>query len=608
MTPRSRFSRLDRGSVLLVALIFSLVIAISLTSFLRLANSASRLSYRTYYQGVAMNIAESGLEQAMWEINNDDGSWTDWTVPPGSTTAHRRSFDLGTVEGGATAVVKVYAQDVVGSTPAFIIARAIVTPTFGKPIEKWVKVTLQRNSRSSVGGLGKDGIVSRGNNVTMGSWRSDPDRDASTPYVPFSSGVMDDNMSLATVALDASIASGNADINGKAAVGGSSLDAIQVGTQGYIGPFGTPAGTKDPASVSTNFSTDLEVVSAPAASYTSLGTVASNLTLPRSGDSPAADGVYYYSAAQLSLINNTLAISPGHNVVLHVPKSVGDTITVGGGSGSIQVGGTLTTNTVTGVTTYNPSSLKIYTDGDVRIAGQGSANIVTVENYTPAQTNTVTPVTTSVQTTTVIANVTEVKGKGLFKNTVIGWSYQKTVTTVTTVGSGSPTTSTNGPTTYQSLIASGGTQPTAGTTTSSTSSTTNSSTSTPEVRTVVATQPGPPVALQLYGTRTDSDVETYGHQSMTIAGNGSLSAVVYAPNADISAKGGGNSGFMYGSLVGNTLEFTGNDCFYYDESLGDLDEGSRLGIQNWDELVSTNDRSTTISNVSSTTYGSLMNF
>lgn len=608
MHARPRQTRRDRGSVLLVALIFSLVIAISLVSFLRLANTASRLSYRTYYQGVAMNIAESGLEQAMWEINQDAGTWTDWDVPSGSTAAHRRSFDFGTVEGGASAVVKVYARGVVGSTPAFIIARAIVTPTFGKPIEKWVKVTLQRNARSSVGGLGKDGIVSRGNNVVMGSWRSNPDNDDTTPYVPFSSGVMDDNMTLATLALDASIASGNADINGKAAVGGDSLDAIQVGTQGYIGPFGTAAGTKDPGSVSTNFSTDLDVVAAPAASYTSLGTVASNLTLPRPGDTPAADGVYYYSAAQLSLVNNTLAISPGHDVVLNVPKSVGDTITVGGGSGSIQVGGTLTTNTLTGETSYTASSLKIYTDGDVKIAGQGSANIVTVENYTPAQPNTATPVTTNTQTTTVIALVTNVYGKGQQKNTVIGWNYTKTVTTVTTVGGGSPTTSVNGPASYQSLIASGGTQPVAGTTTTNSSTTTTTSNATPEVRTTVATQPGPPIALQIFGTRTDEEVETYGNQSMTISGNGNLSAVVYAPNADIAAKGGGNSGFIYGSLVGNTLEFTGNDCFYYDESLGDQDEGSRLGIQNWDELVSATDKTATISNASSTTYGSLMNF
>lgn len=605
---RTRSLPANRGSVLLVAMIFSLVIAISLVSFLRLSTNAARLSYRTYYLGVAMNIAESGLEQAMWELNNDAGTWTGWTVPTGAPTAHRRSFDLGSVEGGATAVVKVYAQNAVGSTPPFIIARAIVTPPIGSPIEKWVKVTLDKNTRASVGGLGKEGIVSKGNNVVMGSWNSNPDKDDSTPYVPFSAAVMDDNMALATLAFDASIASGNADINGKAAVGGGSLDAIQVGAQGYIGPFGTALGTKDPGSVSTNFSTDLDIVAAPAATYTSLGSINNNLALPRPGDLPNADGIYYYSASQISLTNKTLAIIPGSEVVIHVPKSVGDTVTVGGGSGEIVVGGTLSTNTVTGVTSYTPASLKIYTDGDIKISGQGSANLVTVQNYTPAKPNTLLPVTTTVKTTTVIANVTKVFGKGQQKNTVIGWNYQNTVTTVTTVGSDPATTSVNGPTTYQVLIASGGTEPTPGTTVTNTSSTTTLFNGTPESTTTVATQAGPPVAFQIFGTRTDEDVETYGVQTFAISGNGNLSAIVYAPNAAISAKGGGNSGFMYGSLVGHTLEFTGNDCFYYDESLGDLDEGSRLGIQNWDELVSTNDRSATISNASSTTFKSLMDF
>lgn len=68
-----------RGSVLIVALLFSLVIAISLASFLNISTQASQLSYRTFYQGVAMNIAESGLEQALWEINKDSSyAWSGW--------------------------------------------------------------------------------------------------------------------------------------------------------------------------------------------------------------------------------------------------------------------------------------------------------------------------------------------------------------------------------------------------------------------------------------------------------------------------------------------------------------------------------------------------
>ena len=590
--PASRVTLRRRGSVLIVALIFSIVIAISLASFLNLSTTASKLSYRTFYQGVAMNIAESGLEQALWEINKDSSyAWSGWESV--GTGAYRKSFSMEDVEGGAKTMVKVYAKS---GANAYVIARAIVTPPKGSPIEKWIKVTLTKKSRYSVGGLGRKGIVANGNNVVMGSWNSDPDKNAATLYVPFSSSVLNDKVPLATLELDASLNSGQADVNGTAAVGGDSLDAIKVGTQGYIGPFGTPNGVKDPGSVSTNFSTDLEVQTAPATSIT-IGAITANTTLPRTGDSANPDGVYYYYTSQLSLTNNTLSITPGKNVVLVVGGTGG--VSVGGGSGSINIGGTLVTNTATGVTTYTASSLKIYTDGDVDIGGKGSANEVTTQTYTPASS-----IPTTTVTTTVIDTITDVYGKGQQKNTVIGWSYKQTITAVTSVNGTVTGTTTTGPTTYTVLISNGATKPVAGTTTTSSTS----SSTTPAITTDTGTIPGQPNNFWLIGTRSDADVATKGPQNFKISGNGNLSAVVDAPNAKISAKGGGNSGFIYGSLIGYDLTFTGNDGFYYDESLANLDNNSKLGINDWDELVSTEDKTARISNVSSATYSSLMSF
>jgi hypothetical protein len=554
---------------------FSIIIATSLVFFLRVANNATQLSYNTYHLGVAMNIAETGLEQAVYEMRH--GDWDGWNP---HLDGYRRSFDLGTIDGGASTIVKVFAKP---GNNAYVISRAIISPPNGREIQKMVKVTLSREGTAKVGALGEEGIVANGNNVVMASWNSDPDKDPSTPYIPFSNGVMDDNATLAALMVDATINSGNADVNGKAAVGGNSLDSILVGPNGFIGPFGTAQGTKDPSSVSTNFSTDLPHISAPSATYTNLGSVGSNLTLPRTGDTPSADGVYYYNASSISLTNKTLAITPGSNVVINIPSGNAEALKVGGGSGAIVVGGTLQTNTVTGTTSYTPASLKIYTDGDIDIGGQGSANAVTVQSYTPPVT-TSTAVTTTVATTT-IANVTDVFGKGQQKNTVIGWNYQQTIRTVTTVGTGSPVTVTTGPTTYQKLIASGHSKPVAGVTGPVITTSTSTPLTSPAITTDVATQAGQPINFQIIGTRTEEQVDDYGTQDFKISGNGSLSAVVYAPNADISAKGGGNSGFVMGSLVGNTLTFTGNDCFYYDESLGDPEEGGRLEIDEWDEII-----------------------
>jgi hypothetical protein len=577
-SPHSSFSG-NRGSVLIVALIFASVIAISLGSFLQLANTATKLSYRTHYQGVAMNIAETGLEQAMWELNSTGSSWTGWSSV--GTGAYRRSFDLGKVEGGATAVVKVYAQPKVGSAPAWIVARSIISPPKGAPIEKWVKVTLQKRSRGSIGGLGREGITSSGNQVVMGSWNSDPDKDPSTPPIPYSADVANDEMSLATIALDATLASGNADVNGKAAVGSDTTAAIQVGPQGYIGPFGTTAGTKDPDSISANFSADMPLPELPTGkTFTNLGTINTATTLPDGGHTPNDDGIYYYTATEINLNGGALTIAPGKEVVISIDKNSGTAVSVSGNGGAIKVAGTYVTDTSSGVSTYSTGKLKLYTGGDVLITGQGTiVNEITTQTYNPY---------TSTSTSTV-SNVQPVYGKGQQKDTVIGWTYNQSITTETTVGTTTTTQTTSG--SYKVLTETGATQPVVGT---SPPSTTSGATVTD-----IGTYVGQADNLRIYGTRTDEAVATYGDQSIKLSGNGSLSAVVDAPNADIEAKGGGNSGFIYGSLAGKSLKFTGNDCFYYDESLSNSDDGARLGIEDWDEMVSYADR---------TTYASYMNF
>jgi hypothetical protein len=331
-------------------------------------------------------------------------------------------------------------------------------------------------------------------------------------------------MTLATLEIDATLNSGQADVNGSAAVGSSSLSAIQVGTQGYIGPFGTTSGTIDPDSVSTDFSTDLSIKAAPTATYTSLNSISNDITLPRGGDTPNADGVYYYTASSISLTNKVLEVAVGAKVVIKMDSTLAD-LSVGGGSGAINIKGTK--NPATGVITTG--SLQIYTAGNINIGGQGAGNTVSWTETTDT--------TVSVPSRIRVGN----KWVTVYTDTVV--SATQTIT-----------------------------------------------------------QPGQPKSFEIYGTRTDEQVKAgSGYQNFKVHGNGNLSAVVYAPNADIEAKGGGNAGYIYGSLVGNTLLFTGNDAFYVDESLSDMIGGgdSRFGIDSWREYVGYADR---------VALASLMNF
>jgi hypothetical protein len=69
-----------------------------------------------------------------------------------------------------------------------------------------------------------------------------------------------------------------------------------------------------------------------------------------------------------------------------------------------------------------------------------------------------------------------------------------------------------------------------------------------------------PEYLQIYGTTTCTSVK--------IAGNGNLSAAVYAPQAAITRNGGGASGDVFGALAGKTVSFDGTGTFlHYDEAL-----------------------------------------
>lgn len=87
--------------------------------------------------------------------------------------------------------------------------------------------------------------------------------------------------------------------------------------------------------------------------------------------------------------------------------------------------------------------------------------------------------------------------------------------------------------------------------------------------------------------------------SIKLHGNGFLSAAVYAPNSDVSLRGGGTSGAMFGAVVGDTVTFSGNNYdFHYDEDLAnfgdddaDPDDGSFIPeVSNWVELTAASEK------------------
>jgi hypothetical protein len=109
---------------------------------------------------------------------------------------------------------------------------------------------------------------------------------------------------------------------------------------------------------------------------------------------------------------------------------------------------------------------------------------------------------------------------------------------------------------------------------------------------------GRAVNLQLYGiSATDDDGNPVGNYypdgsvrdpigEVKIAGNGGFTGAIYAPNYEVTLRGGGNSDEdIMGSFVGHTVRFNGHTSLHYDEQLrsGGLVSDYRI-VTWWEDL------------------------
>ncbi|HEX7631319.1 MAG TPA: hypothetical protein VF607_06260 [Verrucomicrobiae bacterium] len=353
--------RSERGSLLIVAMIFSAIVAICLTSYIRMARTAMTVSQRSFYANSAMNLTETGLEMAINAINNT--SWGAWTTSGANATATFTGFTFGQ---GATGQVQVYVQNY-NTTAPFLVAKGTLYVPNGAPIIKMVEVTgVVNRSLFAKGLVGKNGVSFTGNNPSVDAWNSNPTNAAAGTYIPvaYSSSNKVATGSVAAVNITADVSVQNADIFGTASVGANNTSNITVGPQGSIGQsFTTPAGYIDPNAVSGNFTANLPNVTNPTVptGYTaiSVGTITgkttdSTNTFPRVGDLPASDGKYYYNVSSINP-NGSNSFSVTGNVVFVMSGTISIT-----GSQSINVAST--------------GKLAIYTASNVNIAGNGIAN------------------------------------------------------------------------------------------------------------------------------------------------------------------------------------------------------------------------------------------
>ncbi len=435
-----------RGAVLIVALLITALIALALGSYLTLNLTTSRLARQSYQQSTSFHLAEAGAEEAVWSFNqanaHNAGAWSGWTTEQSAAWRKFTGFDFG---GNTTGTIKVYVNNTTpraGEKPTLVALASVESP--GAPAStRMISVTLSRRSYFANGIVAKETLSFSGQNTSVDSWNSDPDNDPATPPVPYSATSRSDRGGIATLSLQSSSMLVNqASVWGYVATGGG---APEVGVQGSIRGANTPADVRiDPARVSTDFSADLPLLTAPV-DGTLLATVGA--TLGTAGEATK------WRVPSISL-NGKQTLTILGDVTLILTASTGSALDVTGNGAIIIPEG---------------SSLTVYVEGDLKIAGNGIAN-----------------------------------------------------------GNSRPGT------------------------------------------------------CRIWGTST-----SVSGQSIHLAGNGALKAVVYAPNGNVKINGNGD---MMGSLVGNTITFTGNASFHYDESLANEGDNTPFGISRWRELTTAEER------------------
>ncbi len=326
---------------MITALLFASLLAIGLGTYLSLTRGAFAQAQRTFLQNDAHNLAEAGLEEALFcfrkvsEGTATATAWGAWTLNGADATYTLPGFNR---DANAVGVVKVFVRGYNGSSPSpYILSQAIVTPfDQGAPIVRTLRLTLRRNAYFLNGIVGLEGLTWNGH-PSADSFNSNPSNSPDGPWAPYTSSVAKSNTSVTVLA-----------------------GTVNLGAQGLVmGSLNLGKGVSSPnasqvtGSIVTNVASSYPLPTYPTAasvsrSYSLGATVPA--TLPVSGRVAASDGNYYYFCDGAEIGATT--ITAGKNVVL-----VGTHTSMG-----------------SGLTVQATGSCKIYMDGTVKASGKGAIN------------------------------------------------------------------------------------------------------------------------------------------------------------------------------------------------------------------------------------------
>lgn len=356
----------DRGSVLITCMLFCVIVAITLTGYLRVARNSYALADRAFLNTTALTLAEQGLEEGLECYNQLDSApnavvaWTGWTR---NDPVAKRKYTNLEFDNGARGTLQIYATDynpVAGTSPK-LIAKATLLPASGLGLSRMIEITLKRRTVFAAGLVAKNNITFS-TNTKVSSWDSDPDNNPATDPVGYTDARNTANAFVGTISSsNGAINTGRGDIYGRIGTGGGTV-THDTGAILTTNPSGTGWNN---GLVNVPFVSNLDTPVAPALPdvvNTISATMSATTTLPRAGDDAADDGKYYYNfaaGAAIALVgSSTLTVSD--KVVLYLQNHAATT--------AISIGGTAQ------MSITSDGNLTIYTDGNISAGGNGVTN------------------------------------------------------------------------------------------------------------------------------------------------------------------------------------------------------------------------------------------
>lgn len=343
----------ERGTVLLAALCFATVLTLAVGSYLTLCYRSLQMSSRNMNSEHSVELAETGMEEALWALNanHSTGDWTGWTI---SGTTATKTLSGFTYDNGVSGAVSLKVTNYTGAS-----GTRTVTVTGTTTLADGTTTSRTLTSTSAQAPLFVNAVAATGstlsfsNGGTADSYDSSVNVDPNTGQTPGYAAVL---ASAAPATSSPTVTLTNAQVKGYVA-------SLYSGAPGYsgsgqlTGPT-TPAGTKiDLNRVSTSPYQPSFDIKTPTGAGTTLSNPATNSTTTLGVATDTSPRLYYCSGLDLTGTTRIIVDGP-----VQLVMTGGGAFYLGlhGGTPSIQV----TTN----------GSLEVFTTGDIALYGGGIVN------------------------------------------------------------------------------------------------------------------------------------------------------------------------------------------------------------------------------------------